>query len=138
MPYRAPFETFDLSFEFGGREVAIDDLVEDMERAYEVAIALIGDAMVEDLGRGRVPKEPWPILTGLSKGLLGHTDGGFYIDNPSGDGFEIWNRTFYAQWVELGIAGQYPRKDGGRFIAKMWVQNEQKYFDIATDFWGEL
>ena len=138
MPYNAPFESFTLDLEFGGREVAIDDLVAEMDRAVEVAIALIGDAMVEDLGRGRTPKEPWPILTGLSKGLLGHTDGGFYIDNPDGDGFEIWNRTDYAQYVELGLAGPYPRKDGGRFIQKMWVKNEDRYFDIATTFWGEL
>ena len=95
MPFEAPFAAFDMEVEYGGRVlVDLPDLSHHMEGTIDTALFLIADTMVEDLAYGRVPKKPWPILTGRSKGLPPYTGsrGGFYVDNADGDGWEIWNR----------------------------------------------
>ena len=125
---------------------SLNELVGAMEETHANAMFLIADQMVEDLGGGDTPspkaspKDPWPILTGRSKGLPPFNRGGrggFYVDDATGDGWQIWNRTDYAQWVNEGLAGRHRRRDGGRFVEKMWVQSEQRYFAIAQALWDE-
>lgn len=149
MPFEAPYESFAMEIKVGGKVVRrLPDLPFLLGDEADNALFLIADQMINDLSGTkptpyppRTPKNPWPILTGRSKGLSPFNTGGrggFYVDNFSGDGWEIWNRTRYAQWVEEGKAGRSRRADGGRFIQKMWNASERRYFELAEQYWSEL
>ena len=140
MVFESPFAAFDMEVEYGGRIIRnLPDLSHAMEDTVETALFLIAERMVDDLEYGRVPKKPWPILTGRSKGLPPFTgrQGGFFVDNADSQGWEIWSWAPYAGFVERGIAGPYRRKDGGGFIRKMWDRNEGLYFELAQEFFAE-